>query len=448
MKLPKKFCERMKNLLGDEYDEFEKSLLKPREHGLRVNEKRCKIEDCPAKDVFTLTPVEWCKQGFYYPSDERAGKHPYYEAGLYYIQEPSAMAVGTLADVKQGEWVLDLCAAPGGKSTHLAYNAGLIVSNEIHPTRAKILSQNIERAGIENCIVTNETPTRLAKKFEEMFDCVVVDAPCSGEGMFRKDEIAVSEWTEQSPKMCADRQDEILDDAVKMVRKGGRLVYSTCTFAPEENEGTLTRLLKRHSDFEIVKTDIFPMFEAGKPEWYENADQSVKYSFRLFPHKIRGEGHFCALLRRKGDEDRKTPKMTETLKKLPDELKDFIKDIKGITDDMQFIRSGDRIWLTKTPIDVTGLKTLRTGLEMGTLKKGRFEPAHALAMAWNPKDMPRVVNFSTESQEIIKYLKGESLNVNAQTGWTVVCVDGFALGFGKVSQGILKNHFPKGLRWK
>src|SRR5699024_8140836 len=174
--------------------------------------------------------------------------------------------------------------------------ADLIVCNEIHPTRVKILSQNIERAGIENSIVTNETPNKLASKLPEKFDCVVVDAPCSGDGMFRKAEPAIIEWTEQNPNFCADRQDEILADAAKMVRKGGRLVYSTCTFAPEENEGILTRFLNSHSDFEIVKTDIFPMFESGKPEWYENAHPSVKYSFRLFPHKITGEGHFCALL--------------------------------------------------------------------------------------------------------------------------------------------------------
>lgn len=358
MALPIEFCERMKKLLGDEYQDFEQSLLKPRAYGLRINEKKCTQNNFPAKDIFTLTPVPWCKTGFYYPSDEKPGKHPYYEAGLYYIQEPSAMAVGTLADIKKGEWVLDLCAAPGGKSTHLAPNADLIVCNEIHPTRVKILSQNIERAGIENSIVTNETPTKLANKFPEMFDCVVVDAPCSGEGMFRKDEIATSEWTDKAPQMCADRQDDILNDAAKMVRKGGRLVYSTCTFAPEENEGTLTRFLNNHSDFEIVKTDIFPMFESGKPEWYENAHESVKYSFRLFPHKITGEGHFCALLKCKGNEERKIPKMCDTLKKLPDTLSDFIKDIKGFDKDIKFIQAGDKIWCTKHPLDLSGLKVL------------------------------------------------------------------------------------------
>lgn len=446
MALPIKFCERMKKLLGDEYNDFEQSLLKPRAHGLRINEKRCDINNFPAKNVFTLTPVPWCKTGFYYPSDERAGKHPYYEAGLYYIQEPSAMAVGTLADIQKGEWVLDLCAAPGGKSTHLAPNADLIVCNEIHPTRVKILSQNIERAGIENSIVTNETPNKLASKFPEMFDCVVVDAPCSGEGMFRKDETAIIEWTEQTPQFCADRQDEILADAAKMVRKGGRLVYSTCTFAPEENEGTLTRFLNSHSDFEIVKTDIFPMFESGKPEWYENAHPSVKYFFRLFPHKIEGEGHFCALLRRKGNQERNTPKMSDTLKKLPDTLSDFIKDIKDFDKDMKFIQAGDRIWCTKHPLDLTGLKVLRNGLELGTLKKGRFEPAHAFAMAWKPEYMPRKINLSND--DAIKYLKGEALNVEADNGWTVVCIDNFALGWGKISNNTLKNHFPKGLRWK
>ena len=228
MSLPTAFCARMQALLGEEYPDFLESLTGVRSLGLRVNPLRIPPADFAARAVFPLKPVPWCAEGFYYPASARPGKHALYEAGVYYIQEPSAMSVGAIADAKPGEWVLDLCAAPGGKTTHLAgrmQGEGILIANEIHPARAKILAQSVERAGIRNAAVTNETPARLAARFPEAFDCVVVDAPCSGEGMFRKDEDAAGEWDEASPAMCAARQDEILDEAVKMVRPGGRVVY-------------------------------------------------------------------------------------------------------------------------------------------------------------------------------------------------------------------------------
>ena len=451
MSLPTAFCERMRALLGEsEYPDFLESLSAPRAHGLRINRLRCTAEGAPVRRYFTLTPTPWCPGGFYYPAEERPGKHPLYEAGVYYIQEPSAMAVGVLAAPQPGEWVLDLCAAPGGKTTHLAPDAGFLLSNEIHPARAKILSQTVERAGITNAVVTNETPARLAERFPEAFDCVVVDAPCSGEGMFRKDADAAGEWSGESPARCAARQDEILDEAVKLVRPGGRLVYSTCTFAPEENEGTLTRLLDRHPEFAVRRMEGFPWFSPGRPEWYPGAPEEVRHAFRLWPHRLHGEGHFCAVLIRAGSAVRKEPPCAAPLDAPPPEAEAFLRDtLRGSGDGWRFYRAGDRVWMSAAPLpDLTGLKVLRTGVEIGTLRKGRLEPAHALALACAPETARRRVELCADSPEAARYLRGETLAVDTENGWTLVCADGFALGWGKTVNGTLKNHYPKGLRWK
>ena len=260
MALPAAFEQRMQRLLGEEYPAFRDALARPQARGLRVSPLKIAPEQFAAQAPFTLTPVPWAPEGFFYPDTQRPGRHPYYEAGVYYIQEPSAMAVGALADAKPGERVLDLCAAPGGKTTHLAgrmHGEGLLVANEIHAGRAAILAQSIERMGVQNCIVCNETPERLAQRFPEFFDCIVVDAPCSGEGMFRKDDNpAQSEWTPELPSFCAARQAEILDRAADMLAGGGRLIYSTCTFAPEEDEGTLSRFLERHPEFSVQQGQL------------------------------------------------------------------------------------------------------------------------------------------------------------------------------------------------
>ena len=450
MSLPIAFCERMRTLLGStEYEAFLAALSAPRAHSLRRNPIHCTAEHFPAQDRFSLTPVPWCPEGFYYPAEERPGKHPYYEAGLYYIQEPSAMAVGALARPQKDEWVLDLCAAPGGKTSHVAPYAGFVLANEIHPARAKILSQTVERMGLTNTVVTNETPARLAARFPEAFDCVIVDAPCSGEGMFRKDEDAAGEWNADSPALCAARQDEILEEAVKMVRPGGRIVYSTCTFAPEENEGTLTRFLSRHPAFDLPEQTDVPWFASGQPDWYPGADARTRHAFRLWPHKLRGEGHFCAVLVHTGTGERRVPPLMQDIKKLPSEAKAFLEDTFLDMPQGTFFRAGDTIWLMQTDLpDMTGLKTLRTGLEAGVLKKNRFEPAHALALGCPADSLRRRASFAPDSAEILRYLKGETLPVDTENGWTAVCVDGFALGWGKAAQGTLKNHYPKGLRWK
>lgn len=448
---PYAFCARMKRLLGEDYPDFLAAMEKERSYGLRVSPLKTSPAAFAARSPFPLRPIPWAAEGFYYDPSDRPGKHPYYEAGVYYIQEPSAMAVGALADAKPGERVLDLCAAPGGKTTHLAgrmNGRGLLVANEIVPSRAKILSQSVERAGIVNCIVTSESPARLAERFRDYFDCIVVDAPCSGEGMFRKEEIAVSEWTPDSPALCAERQDGILAEAAKMLRPGGRLVYSTCTFAPEENEGTLTRFLASHPDFSIIPVAGDDAFMPGRPDWYENAHPDVKYAFRLFPHRLNGEGHFVAVLRRNGDgaQSEIAPAPLLPAKKIPREFSDFARDILRDVDLDRLALNGSTLWqLPKDAPDLSGLRVLRTGLQLGEVKKGRFEPAHALALGLRTGQCRATLDLPADNDAVLAYLRGETLPCT-EKGWVLVTVDGWPLGWGKASGGVLKNHYPKGLR--
>lgn len=458
--LPQEFTDRMKALLGEEYEAFSKSYQREPLRGLRVNLLKGSKEDFLEKNPFTLTPVLWEQNGFYYSVEEHPGKHPYHEAGVYYIQEPSAMAVAALAAPKPGEKILDLCAAPGGKTTHLAsqmQGQGLLVANEIHPARAKILSQNVERMGIRNAIVTNEYPASLKGHFPEFFDRIVVDAPCSGEGMFRRDEIACHEWSLQNVALCAARQREILNHAAEMLKPGGRLVYSTCTFAPEENEGNIAIFLERHPefdmDFEIPYEKYVQMgFAKGHPEWAGYTTKAVKNTMRLFPHKIEGEGHFIAVLRKRGEETKE-----EGLKITGCNNKGLLADWEIFRKELQLHLNhgiyqlfGNQLYLVpEEMVSMNGLKVLRPGLHLGTLKKNRFEPSHSLALALSPEDTINVVSFAQDSKEIVSYLKGEMILLKNQsiTGWNLVCVNGYSIGWGKISQNQMKNHYPKGLRW-
>lgn len=448
--LPEKFLERMREMLGAEYDAFVQSLEQDRYQALRLNPLKKKyIEDgsigtSTAEDlnVFHLTQVSWEKNGFYYTKEDQPGKHPYHEAGVYYIQEPSAMAVVPLLEVQPGEKVLDLCAAPGGKSTQIAgylQGEGLLVCNEIHPARAKILSENIERMGVPNVCVTNETPTRLSEKFVGYFDRILVDAPCSGEGMFRKNEAACEEWSPENVELCAARQDEILDCAAQMLRPGGRLVYSTCTFATLENEGSISRFAERHPEFTIQK------------------------SLRLWPHKVQGEGHFAAVLQKDGEvgadyetfavggteagcsaKDKELSLWWEFWKELEaEDGSDLSKRLKqGI-----LVRFGDELYLAPANMPaLKGMKVLRPGLHLGTLKKNRFEPSHALALALAGEDVRHVCHLEAEDSVTTAYLNGQTFNYEGEKGWYLIVVDGYSLGWGKLAGGIMKNHYPKGLR--
>ncbi len=425
--LPEKFLERMQNMLGEEYPAFLESLSGKRYRALRLNPLKTRIQEGKEKLPFALSPVPWTKNGFYYEEEEQPGKHPYHEAGLYYIQEPSAMApvpclmeerasvaaiperqeehVSAAAIPERQEEpatpgrVLDLCAAPGGKSTQIAEymrGRGMLITNEIHPQRAKILSENIERMGISNAIVLNETPESLSKRFIAFFDRILVDAPCSGEGMFRKNDNAGEEWSEENVALCAERQDGILDCAAMMLKPGGRLVYSTCTFAPAEDEGSVSRFLETQPDFCLEKEE------------------------RLMPHKIKGEGHFLAVLHREGGQlSSAATAGTEKSLTLKDcrEFLDFAKEAltipaEELTAGKILLRFGEQLYLApaETP-SLRGLKVLRPGLHLGTVKKNRFEPSHALALFLKKEQVVHAVNLACDGTAVRKYLEGQTLTI-------------------------------------
>ncbi len=427
--LPQEFLERMQTQLGDEYPDFINSLERPRAVALRLNPLKCKALSLP----FMGQNVPWEPMGYYYDPEARPGLHPYHDAGVYYLQEASAMSAVALLNPQPGERICDLCAAPGGKSTQIAgrlMGEGFLLCNEIHPKRAKILSGNIERLGIANALVTNETPQRLAQRLPGYFDRVLIDAPCSGEGMFRKEEAAVTDWSPETVEMCARRQAEILDAGAALVRPGGRLVYSTCTFAPEENEQAVAEFLKRNPEFEP---------ETVNAPWFTPAGEG---QFRMWPHKLLGEGHFGAVLRRKGDAPAEGD--GDTGEKLPKLWDAFARDL-GIELPLgKAVTFGNHVfWAPLDMPSLTGLKVLRPGLELGELKKDRFEPAHALAL-WL-KTCRCMENLETDGRDIQEYLCGNVIP-SAKKGWCLVTIDSYPIGWGKGDGVQLKNHYPKGLR--
>jgi NOL1/NOP2/sun family putative RNA methylase len=371
--------------------------------------------------------------GYYYDPDSRPGLHPYHEAGVYYLQEASAMAPVSLLDPQPGETVLDLCAAPGGKTTQIAgrmAGEGLLICNEINPKRAKILGRNIERMAVSNALVLNEHPKNLEKKFVGFFDRVLVDAPCSGEGMFRKEEAAVTDWSEETVQMCAARQAEILDSAASMVKPGGLLVYSTCTFAPQENEEAVEGFLVRHPEFTAEETFA---------PWFTQVGEGM---FRLWPHKLKGEGHFAAVLRKQDGEEEEPAALKEN--KLPKAWEDFARENQIHLPAGKALLFGQTLyWVPEKMPELKGLRVIRPGLELGELKKDRFEPAHALAL-WL-KDAKNAVSYCAESKEIAAYMNGQTLPCSKK-GWTLVQAEGYSLGWGKADGAVLKNHYPKGLR--
>lgn len=428
IQLPQKFLDDMKLILNEEYDEFFNSYKQKRTTGLRINTLKASIDDFLKLKLFDLSPVPWCSEGFYYDEEtDRPGKNPLHEAGVYYLQEPSAMAAVPLLDITEGEKVLDLCAAPGGKSTYIASKLngkGILISNEINGSRIKALGENIERFGCKNVIITSCCADELEKSFVGYFDKILIDAPCSGEGMFRKDEEAIRDWSYKKVIECKNIQEDILDKAYNMLKEGGILVYSTCTFSKEENENSINNFLYRHSDIKLL------------------------HMGRLWPHKIKGEGHFVAKMVR--NSPNKCSLKLNKLKKLGNEIKDF-KDFKkkylNIDIEHNLELKGENLYLVPDECpELKKIKILRNGVHIGTLKKNRFEPSHSFSHYLKKEDAKFTQDLKVDSKEILDYLRGNTLNTGEDRGWVLVTVEGYPIGWGKESKGVLKNHYPKGLR--
>lgn len=461
MNLPIEFEKKMKAFLGNEWDDFLYSYDNNRFQALRFNTLKVQSPEERMRILKTLKTssdkkVSWANAAYYFDENVRPGKHPYHEMGLYYIQEPSAMSAAALLAPKPGMRVLDLCAAPGGKSTQLATylgDSGLLVSNEINTQRSRILSQNIERMGIKNAIVTNEDSFVLASHFPGFFNAIQVDAPCSGEGMFRKLPEAIEQWSMENVAICAARQKEILDNAAVMLKPGGTIVYSTCTFSKEENEDVIEYFLERHPDFTLEEME------------------------RFWPHKVDGEGHFVAKLVRRGcvdtdlKADRKTkknknsknrknetkPALTKENMKLLSEFLDetISEDMAAWIKNSRLVMFGEQLYrLPDMEIDIKGLKVQRAGLHIGEFKKQRFEPSHSLALALKLSEAKNVVKLTCDNPQTIGFFNGQSVMLSdeqaaeCKKGWALVCVDGYTAGWGKVNGTQVKNHYPKGLRNK
>ena len=465
--LPGAFVEKMEKLLGSDAETFFKSYDAERKFGLRVNP--LKLENGEILDPESplgvylqgLPKVPWAKEGFYYEAEMRPGRHPFHEAGAYYIQEPSAMSVAEALAPGPGERILDLCAAPGGKSTHLAGKMGrkgLLVCNEIHPARAKILSQNIERLGVGNAVVTNMDPFQLAPAFPEFFDGIVVDAPCSGEGMFRKEEALARDWTPEKSQELATIQRELILQAADMLRPDGLMLYSTCTFAPAEDEQTVSHLLENRPDMELAEMEDYEGFSHGVPEWGNKNPELIK-CIRIFPHKMNGEGHFLALFRKKGQAIKESSRPhTKPDKNAFPLIAEFLNEIGlktlcGQPFDWERveIRGDKAYYLPPVAHNFRGITFLRNGLYLGDLKKNRFEPSQPLALAIRKDEAEAVISLSASDERITRYLKGETLNIEPEEaahkkGWHLLCADGYPIGFGKLVNQILKNKYPAGWR--
>ena len=448
MHLPEKFLDRMRALLEEEFPAFLESYRQPRQYGLRVNCLKTTPEEFEAAAPFPVQRIPWVPDGFFYGEGIYPARHPYYAAGLYYLQEPSAMTPASRLPVEPGERVLDLCAAPGGKATEMAAKLkgeGLLVANDLSVSRARALLRNLELMGASNCFVTSETPARLAAAFPEYFHKILVDAPCSGEGMFRKDEDVAAAWSEEKVKACAAAQRQILESAAAMLKPGGMLLYSTCTFAPEEDEENAGWFLSRFPEFTLIPMEPWEGFSPGRPGWGGNRPE-LSGCIRIWPHRMQGEGHFLALFQKAPGEAGREPKTQKILRPDGEQsrlLGDFLKN-GGVKLPRERVEvRGQRAFLVpELPETVRGLKFLRNGLYLGEFKKGRFEPSQPFAMWLNEKNWKECVSFHPEDPRTEQYLRGEAVPVEAAgSGWRLVCVDGFSLGWGKLSGGLLKNKY-------
>lgn len=448
IKLPEEFITRMKSLLGDEYCEYEKTISNPPVRAFRVNTDKISIEDFEKINVFSNNKIPYVNGGYYFDYD-KIGNHPYHHAGIIYVQEPAAMAPAECIEIAPEWTVLDMCAAPGGKSSQLRNKLNrnsVLVSNEIIPSRCKILTGNIERMGFENTITTCMDTSRLAAAFPASFDLIMVDAPCSGEGMFRKDDTAIQEWSTENVNKCAQRQTDILDNAVKLLKSEGYIIYATCTFSLEENEMTVDSFLQRHSDFELIPVaDKVKSVTSDGINFEGCQTENINFCRRFYPHKAPGEGQFMAVLHRSGEADVSHTKKSTKQEMVDKTVFDFLDDtlISYKKENVQMFNDKPIYF---TPDFAISKGTLFScGVTIGEIKKNYIQPHHQFFMALGNM-FRRKIELNADSNELKKYLHGEEITADCENGWAVVTVDGCTVGGAKVSSGKAKNHYPKGLR--
>ncbi|MCR5794516.1 MAG: RsmB/NOP family class I SAM-dependent RNA methyltransferase [Solobacterium sp.] len=442
MELPQKYIHEIRELFGDEAETYLASFEKPHTKSLRVNTLKISPEEFQRISPFHLTPVPWCREGFYYTEEDRPSTHPFYYAGLYYLQEASAMCPASLLPVEKGDIILDACAAPGGKTTALAAkldHTGLLVSNDISASRQNATLKNCERAGIDNIYIISSDLRDLSVKYPAYFDRILVDAPCSGEGMFRKEPSLVTSWLERDSSYYAPLQKEIVRHAWKMLKPGGMMLYSTCTFSVKENEEVITDLLHEYPDAVILPVaDRYAGFAPGILPGTENC-------VRIYPHRVNGEGHFAALLKKEGSCS--TGASVSTAGKPPAEFAEFQKYLNRPLHGTYFLQNEKLYLLPGTGFGHAGIRVIRSGLLLGTVKKGRFEPSQHLACSLKSSDFRQTVDLKPDDIRTEKFLKGETIRISEDCkGWVLICTEGFPLGFGKADKGTVKNKIEKGYR--
>lgn len=485
---PEKFLASMREILGDEYESFLTEFKDHRHYGLRVNTSKISKEEFERISPFHLTKIPWVDNGYYYAREDQPAAHPFYAAGLYYLQEPSAMTPASRLAVEPGDRVLDLCAAPGGKATALAAaleGQGRLVANDINTARARALLRNLELFGIRNSFVTNEPPYVLAEKFPEYFDKIMVDAPCSGEGMFRKNPAVVDAWLEKGPDYFSALQKEIVLYAADMLKAGGRMFYSTCTFSPLENEGVISWLLEKRPEMKVIPMEDYEGFSPGISSYGGmNFHPDCRLTRRIWPHYMEGEGHFLALLEKEGSREdnsgeitakkagrkqgrrkegkNRSPRPDKEQKRILDEFLSLLKGPAASWMDSTSLEiRGDKVYyVPEKDYENKGIHFLRNGVYLGDLKKNRFEPSQPFALILSEESFSNCLNFRGNDERLHAYLRGETLLIDdfadprsggkggkdLKNGWVLILVEGYPLGFGKRSGNLVKNKYPAGWR--
>ena len=443
MKLPETYVQHMQELLQEELDDYLRAMDEKPANALRVNTLKISPEEFRKIAPFELTPVPWCRSGFIYGENDRPGTHPYYYAGLYYMQETSAMVPAEILPVEDGDLVLDACCAPGGKSTALACKlrgTGVLLSNDISASRQNATLKNLERFGITNAYITAADLNGLADRFPETFDKILLDAPCSGEGMFRRDPSLIRAWEEKGSAYYAPLQKELILAAAKMLKKGGMMVYSTCTFAKEEDEEVVQHLCETMPDLHVIP--VPNRYEGFMPGIVNGCEDCV----RLYPHKLRGEGHFAALLQK--DDSSGDTAVKAKSDRMPKEAEEFMKLLSGRLKNGTLSCRNDQLYiLPEGMTDMHGIRVIRSGLHLGTVKNGRFEPSQALAFACTPEDFANCIRLDADDPAVMKYLRGETIfSEEGNSGWVLVCVGRWPLGFGRKQEKTIKNKIQKGYR--